>query len=303
MVHRYQYSERVSHSSAGDLLTGSNQRFSAPSNLELLPKTSWWKLFIDQKYHNKASPYLLFDRQKSKGFHAVMMKAFTTEICSLQRFIDDELDYQSYRRMHAAVTTGVQGLGAIIASGKRGGDKVNITTFPPIYRPGPMALKELMEEGVGIVAFPDNWGIPEARQDREAKCKVILVVTPRQPRGRYQVNYTLEEAPELCNGFFRRYYREQNNAKEAKAEVRAIVRLVRALHVYHFFADGNGRLNTMLLLNKLLIEKGFPPSIITDPAIFGGGFTVEELITDVHKGMLKMLGEIEAHHRLGHLML
>jgi len=61
--------------------------------------------------------------------------------------------------------------------------------------------------------------------------------------------------------------------------------LIRGLHVSHFFEDANGRLNTMLLLNRLLVEEGFPPVIMDDTSIFGGGFTASQLIGQVRRGV------------------
>jgi hypothetical protein len=71
----------------------------------------------------------------------------------------------------------------------------------------------------------------------------------------------------------------------ARAKLRAIVTTIRKLHVGHFFVDGNGRLNVVLMLNKLLLQEGFSPVILDDTWVFGGGFTVEALIVEVQKGM------------------
>ncbi|HTJ43819.1 MAG TPA: DUF4157 domain-containing protein [Kofleriaceae bacterium] len=66
--------------------------------------------------------------------------------------------------------------------------------------------------------------------------------------------------------------------------VQAIARAIRALHVGHVFPDANGRLNTMLLLNRLLIERGLSPSIVNDTSVFGGRASLASLTRDIEQG-------------------
>ena len=63
-----------------------------------------------------------------------------------------------------------------------------------------------------------------------------------------------------------------------RANLGCIARLVRALHVGHYFHDANGRLNTMVLLNRLLVDCGFPPVLMNRTDIFGGAFSEKELV-------------------------
>ncbi|WP_437943255.1 DUF4157 domain-containing protein [Sorangium sp. So ce281] len=96
----------------------------------------------------------------------------------------------------------------------------------------------------------------------------------------------------LGNGGEKEESEEQRVKEESKIQktykegvLGAIVRLVRALHVGHFYTDANGRLNTMLLLNKLLLQNGFTPVILQDNAIFGGRMSKSELVTQVMQGL------------------
>jgi hypothetical protein len=50
----------------------------------------------------------------------------------------------------------------------------------------------------------------------------------------------------------------------------AVAVAVRALHVGHFFTDGNGRLNTMVILDKLLLQNGYYPAPMGQTDLFGG---------------------------------
>jgi hypothetical protein len=41
----------------------------------------------------------------------------------------------------------------------------------------------------------------------------------------------------------------------------------------------------VILLNRLLIEEGFGPVIMDDTSMFGGGYSVEQLVGQVRRGM------------------
>ena len=288
------YSEIVTHGVAGDIHPGKVSMLSA-SALEMLPRTSWWKLFIDKRYHGAASPALLFDREASKGFHAVMMRVFKAEL-RLEHTLGRRLDFVEYERLYGAVSVNV---GGISNRGRSGTDSpVGPTNFPPIYTPGPAALNELLAENVGY------WDIPANIKRFDKMNKVSLMRFGVPASWRFSVQYKMADVPALADRFFKRYYTEIADAGGgALAQANAIVKLVRALHVYHFFRDANGRLNTMVVLNKLLLENGFPPAIVSDPAIFGGGRTIAELVGDVHAGMKIVLIEMEAHVRMAALDL
>ena len=288
------YSEIITSPHAGDLITG---RMPSPSMtpLSLLPQSSWWKLFIDRRYHTEAGPALLFHRQASKGFYSVMMRVFKAEL-GLKDALHKMLDWGEYEALYEAVSRDVRGIAHRGRSGIN--SPVGTTNFPPIYTPSGAALAELLTENVGY------WNIPGNIKNMRPTDKVQLIFMGFPPTWRFSVAYTMEEAPGLANAFFTRYYQEIGAAAGgALAQLTAIVRLVRALHVYHFFRDANGRLNTMVVLNKLLLENGFPPAIVSDPAIFGGGRTIAELIDDVHNGMKIVLREMEAHARFSGLDL
>jgi hypothetical protein len=66
--------------------------------------------------------------------------------------------------------------------------------------------------------------------------------------------------------------------------VRPICRLVRRLQVSHVFAAGGARLDTRLLLNKLLLQQGLPPAIVKDPSFFAGRAPVDAMAREVVAG-------------------
>lgn len=83
-----------------------------------------------------------------------------------------------------------------------------------------------------------------------------------------------------------RYYEEISRAQGQRiprsrdlARLRAIVRAARA------FTIAGGRLNGLLLLNKLLLEECFDPVIFEEPDALGGDGTLDELVARVVRGM------------------
>lgn len=104
----------------------------------------------------------------------------------------------------------------------------------------------------------------------------IMIPAYREEEGRRHVNTILES-----------YYqgRERPNQNEYQ-RLREIARTVRALHVMHPKADGNGRTHIFGLMNKWLIEEGFTPAILPNgPEIFGGSKTLDGLVEDMLNGM------------------
>lgn len=126
-----------------------------------------------------------------------------------------------------------------------------------------------------------------------------MVQGPGGPGGRQMVVRTdLSESRTrtAVNGIFNRYRLEVAAAGTRDGKLAAICKTVRALHVGHFFADANGRLNTMLLLNKLLIEEGFGPTIVDDTSFFGGAKTNAQLVAMVKAGLTAFRDEVHQAH-------
>lgn len=75
---------------------------------------------------------------------------------------------------------------------------------------------------------------------------------------------------------------EAGNNKEEK--LLAIVRFIRKISITHPFADCNQRLFVFLILNKLLLENNFLPTIVEQPLMFDGYLSASELVIEVKKG-------------------
>jgi hypothetical protein len=106
------------------------------------------------------------------------------------------------------------------------------------------------------------------------------------------------------NALFGKYYRTMGDIDHGadvalvkrQNKLRAIARLVRALHVGHYFHDANGRLNTMVLLNRLLTDAGFSPVLMNRTDIFGGAYSADELAAALETGITAFALRVQLAH-------
>ncbi len=68
----------------------------------------------------------------------------------------------------------------------------------------------------------------------------------------------------------------------------AIVKAIQRLEHLHPFYDGNCRVFCMVILNVLLMQVGFPPTLIDNPNKFDG-YSVDELAILIRKGMQRTI--------------
>lgn len=154
-------------------------------------------------------------------------------------------------------------------------DKINIKKFDDIM--DQIELKLLGElqayEPIGFLAENISWYEKD------------------QPPIIRSVYYKEKELAEKLQLLFDHYYKSIGETSTLDGRLGAIAELVRALLVAHIFPDGNGRTIVNLLMLKLLIENGIPPSIVEDPHIFAGGTTLKDLVGHLRQGLKNFLNE------------
>lgn len=293
---------------------------SAPSNQQiyLLPKSEWWRLFIDARYHSEGNP-LKFDYQQSPGFFSAMMAAFeevfgappakpeqrsgfsafmgsiVAEFSSIISGGPKKVTPELYQHYHDLVRRKVltqPGGSPRFATIEFGWSNVS-TTFGAngVGDPEPdtEALSELINEGIAYVEnpqfFPDE--LPPPRPGAFVAIKIMFDDATGGRLYECACKYDAKQAPALVEKILATYYAEVGKAKKkSKLVIAAIVRLIRNLHVGHFFTDANGRINIMLLLNKFLMENDLPPVILTvNPGVFGGLLSIRDLVEAVEEGI------------------
>jgi len=297
---RYSDTQMTENFNAGDkkmTVKGSNP-------LEALGREHWWKLFMDKKFHdrpeNKHEPGMFFDKDKSPGYYRSMMEAFQKAIIKDR---GKKVNYERYTEYHDLVSK-------YISSGKKTGEMrrlggkeaVSSFTIPPMpvreekeakltpekdaeLLERQNALAEMKEEKVHdrplLTGFDKSKGY--GRQDKTVSSYVH--VPGEKAHMAIETKYPVLEGRLLVNTILKGHY-DGNHEGGSRAMIRSIAKTIRALHVGHFFVDGNGRHNIFLLMNKLLVDGGFEPSILPNgPDVFGGLKTVDGLVKDMEEGM------------------
>ncbi len=93
---------------------------------------------------------------------------------------------------------------------------------------------------------------------------------------------TAEECEARAKELIDSYYAEIASAQTPEEKLTVIARFCRNLESEHLFSDGNARLG-VIILDKLLLQNGFDPTILINPNITDG-FSVSELVEEIKKG-------------------
>jgi hypothetical protein len=80
-------------------------------------------------------------------------------------------------------------------------------------------------------------------------------------------------------------YHKMIQTQDCDMKLMAIIDTIQKLEQLHPFKDANCRVFVMVLLNKLLLQNGFPMCILHDPNCFDA-FSTTQLLTEVKTGML-----------------
>lgn len=134
--------------------------------------------------------------------------------------------------------------------------------------------------------------------------QVVKVTTDNSLQLLVNTNREKSAADGEVTALFRHYYNQLTmidgsgspDVQKRRAKLGQIARLVRALHVGHYFHDANGRLNTMVLLNRLLVDCGFSPVLMNRTDIFGGAYSEKELVAAIEVGFAAFAAQVRLAH-------
>lgn len=261
-------------------------------DLDGLPEELWWKLFIDIGHHEEAQelddPGSLYDRQESKGHQRNMLNAFKSELLNKSGKLNTRVDLAEYERLHNLVTENLDNSKKVQkwSSGDNGTEEDE----HPIVQFGIGGKRRPADD----IAGDTLCGLPlMVEQDRKIELDQVAITLFSQHDKRVSVNYSTGNAQQYVTAALSRYYVEVAGDGRG-AKLAAIARVIRALHVIHPFRDANGRLHVMLMLNKFLKEQGFHPVILPHgPDVFGGSYTIEELVAEIEAGMHNFSQEVQ----------
>lgn len=263
----------------------------APSG-DGLAEPSWWRLFIDIHHHPEASalpdPASFYDRGLSPGYKASMSGAFRSELLDDSPHLRKDVDLAEYERLHDLVSEHLENRHDVRkwASGD-GGHGLEPVSYRIQGRETPAAdINDVRVCGLDLMCAASA-SVDERRQ-------AITCFAD----GRVHVNYRTIGFPDAAGRpageggpqayvveVLARYQREKRNAAP-EARLLAIARVIRTLHVMHAFRDANGRLHVMLMLNKFLKQEGFSHVVLQrGPEVFGGSYSLPELVAEMRTGM------------------
>jgi hypothetical protein len=263
-----------------------------------LPEDRWWRLFIDPGHHGAAAllpdPSLYYDTDQSPGYRRSMTEAYRAELLHSGGRIGRQIrTYAEYQRLHDLVTEGLPrgaqdrlNVNAHVRRPSGRGVGGFLTQFPIGGHGQPAA--DILTENIGgmrLLRVLPNGG-------DYATLGACICFFDEQT-GLIVVNYAVAAGQQHVNAALARYHQEVGVAATRLATLEAIVRVIRALHVIHAFRDANGRLHIMLMLNRFLTEEGFSPVILrNNPEMFGGSYTITQLVQEVTDGMTDFRGEV-----------
>ena len=294
-----------------------------------LPRDQWWKLFIDkgaQGPGTNAKNALKFDSQKSPGYYAAMSNSFQAHVASAVAGQRAPIDAGQYKAMHDQVALGTlkendnaNGYEPMPVAYSGRETSFGVLSSPQdshthdIQIPSLTGLREMA--GERTLGFNVDHPVGQHNPGNASSLARVQYLGRRALADNAEANSKLhplgdnfyakvardpDTAPVRIQAILDGYYAEiggiHGGSQEArnKRKLGVIVKAVRALHVGHFFQDANGRLNTMTLLNKFLIEEGFTPVIMDDTGAFGGGFSVAQLIAQIVRGMRAFKESVES---------
>jgi hypothetical protein len=261
-----------------------------------LPEDQWWRLFIDPGHQAQAiqlpDPSLYYDRDQSPGYRRSMIEAYRAELLHSGGRIGRQVTtYAEYERLHDLVTEGLprgaqDRLNANAHVRRPSGTDVFRTQFP-MGGHGQPAADILIENISGIPLL----GVLQNGQDFATLGPCICFFDVGT--GMIFVNYTVAVGQQHVAAALTRYHQQIALAATPLAKIEAIVRVIRALHVIHAFRDANGRLHIMLMLNRFLTEQGFSPvTLRNSPEMFGGSYTIAQLVQEVRDGMTDFRADV-----------
>ncbi|CAN5603865.1 hypothetical protein BH10PSE14_BH10PSE14_07670 [soil metagenome] len=232
-----------------------------------------WIFYINPKDFAEAvelhEPGLMYDKQQSKGYQASMVKALQEELFGAT--LGGRVDYAEYERLHNVVTSKLEAdvteHSTSLESMRTRSSFEHTVEFPinDWDRKPTDPAEDLRGETVGGLPMVTPLDVKAPSNEQAEKRGKPSVTMYDAEGGALIVRYSEEQGIAIVEKILDRYYNEIAAAKDTESvkekediKLTAIVKVIRALHVTHPFKDANGRLHVQLLLNRFLLEQGFP---------------------------------------------
>ncbi len=246
-----------------------------------LPNEAYWKLLIDYEYwiDNDAS---IFDKQDSPGYIKRVSKAFLYLLETMDEPVTCDFILKLHDMAYNDQNKKYLGFKPHVLFGFDG----DAVTFD-----GLMELTDKIKSGTPnglrltysqeVNNYHERYAIDlQQLNPHEIFANLKSEIWPHLFIERQSLNSEIEL--ELEN-LLTQYHESIQQANTSKEQLKCIATLIRDLHQYHPFGDGNGRTFIFLLLNKLLINNDLSPTAVESPKRFSG-YSISELIMEIERG-------------------
>jgi hypothetical protein len=253
--------------------------------LAKLPKEQYWKTMIDGSVHDKDNKHF-YDR--SKGFMGSMMRGLDKIVSE----IDRPLSTSFVKELHQCATEHVtnetligDGIGMQSHLFQETGLKKTQNSWGVCKDFSPEGMRELQDlrdelDGVvgGAGYFSDDEFRFQGKPDTVVQWRAGKVGSP-ELQGQVET---------LMDHVIAKGQREiQAAGGDVDRKIGAIVDTCRGLGIIHPFKDANGRLMMFMVLNKMLMENGLPPTILQNQGHMVGK-SRDELVALIKEGQQKV---------------
>lgn len=270
--------------------------------LKKYPKDELYRLVVDGQFHKSESGWLGYEKRQPGCLKA----AFNGLAIAISDLDITEVSIELVQKLHKACTTNVKNLEKGTSPGHiRTENDVVGFYMPPhtMTEAGLVDILDLIDSQTQYGKYLGSWVGPalndEAVADTnhkkidvsrainhsninskreiffaETNAEVAKILFPATREGEEDFNHyiaprsgSLEHELKLA---LEKYNTNIKLAKTDDQKLLAITTLIWECDHIHPFADANIRTFAILLLNRLLLQNGFPPATFTDPNVFDG---------------------------------
>lgn len=246
-----------------------------------LPNEAYWKLLIDHEYwdDNDAS---IFDKQDSPGYMKRVSKAFLYLLETMDERVTCDFILKLHDMAYNEQSKKYLGFKPHVASSLN-----NASVTIDGLRELTDKVKSGMPKGLSLTYSKEVCNYDERYRidlDQVSAHEILVNLESDFWSQLFIERQSLLSEVELeVENLLTQYNESIQQANTPKERLKCIATLIRDLHQYHPFGDGNGRTFIFLLLNKLLITNGLSATAVESPQRFSG-YSVSELIVEIERG-------------------
>ncbi|KTD06919.1 Fic family protein [Legionella jamestowniensis] len=247
-----------------------------------LPNDDFWKLIMDWEHWELNDP-LLFDKQSSPGYLKNASRALLFLLETINEPVTLEFIIQLHDIAYHENNDDYLGLKPFGSSGLAA-DAVSLEGIRELLA----KVKHRPKKDLSLCYYKDGDSNTIYKIDAESiSAEEILMNLETGFWDQLLIDRrsSIQDVVLEVNALLAQFHVSLSEAQTEQNQLESITTLIRELHQYHPFNDGNGRTFIFLLLNKLLIMNALSPSTVEKPERFSG-YSIQELVEEIEKGQV-----------------